>query len=245
MTHGVLRLPALALSAAALASLVSLSSASAAATEVHKHGSAGSAVHRPAMAATHAFHGTASSGGHRIVSSGSRTVSSSSRTVSSRRYGSSYSYGGTTVTGGVVGGGYGYSSGGYSSGGYSGGGYYSGGYGYPHHHSCQWYYNNEPNTVPSWCGSYSGASYGYAAPSYSYSSGYGSSGGYWSGGVYHRSSASIRWRRSTQVAGSSVRVNGGTHVVAHAAPRPGTHAVAHAATHPAGTGGHINGHKVP
>jgi hypothetical protein len=241
MTQGVRRLPPVALGAAALVWLIPLSSLSAATAnaEVHKHASAAPAVHRAAMQTTHAFHGATS------TSSTRRFVSTSTRTyASSRRYGSGYRYGGSTVTGGVVGGGYTSGGGGYYGGGegYSSGGVYGGGYGY--HHSCRWYYNNEPNNVPSWCGTYSGPSYGYGGPSYSYGYAYGSSGstrvsGYSQGGGYRHTATSSSWRRSTHTAHAGVRAAGGTHMAAG-----GTH-MAHGPARPAATGGHTHGHPVP
>jgi hypothetical protein len=155
MNFSALRLPSMALGSAALMSLSQLCSADAA---VHRHGPAG-AVHHAQAVSVHAGHQTASSGGNRRFARGG-TVSVSHRYVSSS-HGYQYGWQGASVAGATVVGGS-YSS--YSN---TGGGV---GYGY-RHHSCRWYYYNEPNNVPSWCGSYASG-----GPSYTVS--YGSTGGY-------------------------------------------------------------------
>ena len=140
-----------------------------------------------------------------------------------------YSYGwrSTTVAGAtVVGGGY---SPTYT---YSGGV----GYGYPHH-SCHWYYNYEPNNVPSWCGTYANGGSSYAVS-------YGSTGGYGGYGYRRhytwgtsRESASIRRVGVT----SRVQVASRAHVDSGARHVVGVRGKA-AATHFAGAGGHVRVH---
>ena len=220
MRFSALRLPAIAVGSAALMSLSQLCSAHA---EVHRHGPAGSAHHAQAVS-VHAVHRTASSGGARQIAGGKVYVSHRYVTRSSHRY--SYGWRSTTVAGATV-----------VGGGYSPTYNYSGGigYGYPHH-SCRWYYNYEPNNVPSWCGTYANG-----GPSYAVS--YGSTGGYGGYGYRRhytwgtsRKSASISRVRVTsrvQVA-SRVHVNSGARRVVDVRSK--------AATHLAGAGGHVKVH---
>jgi hypothetical protein len=237
MTRAGLHFHVLALGAAALISLISLSSEAIAKSEIRHSRSPAIAVHRSATPVAHAFRGTASRGGHRLVSA--RTH------VANRRYAfgharshswRGYSYRGVAYAGGTVG------ESGYPT---YGGGYYSEGYGYSylHGHSCRWYAYHEPYNMPYRCrGSY-GYSYGYVAPSYGYGYGYGHSysyryhsGGAWRGGYHHHYAMTGGAHRSTHLAGA--RVHGAPHFVAHG----GTHMVAGSGPHLAGGGGHIRRH---
>jgi len=193
MKFNALRLSAIAAGSAALISLLPPPSANAA---VHRHGPAAVSGHRAEAGSIHVVHRMASTGG-------SRHLARVGTTYVSHRYphgwshGYSYGWRGATVLGTTV------VDGGYSP-------YYSAGavYGY-RHHSCHWYYHNEPYHVPSWCGSYAygGPSYAYSGPSYADSYG---NGGYWHG--YRRryawSNSRVQVTNRVQVA-NQVHVNGG------------------------------------
>ena len=248
MTFNAFRLPTIALGSAALISLAALSPASAAVHHqgshgmgVHQHGSAERSVNRSQTRTANVVHRTTSNTVHRTVTR-QETVSVGRRYVhgSSRQHG--YGWGAAAVAGTAVGGGYAYQN------------YNTGvGYGYVHH-SCSWYYNNEPYHIPSWCGS-SGYSYGYGGPAVSY--GPGGYGGY-RHGYYRQYTSNGHWQPTREVVttnrvrvtrtsrvttdanrvhiSSSVpaRVNGGERHMAHA------HGVDVARV--ARTGGHIKLH---
>ena len=222
MRFSALRLPTVAVGSVLSLSLLYSASAHA---EVHRHSPAGGSVHHAQAVSVHAVHRTASSGGARQIAGGKVYVSHRYVTRSSHRY--SYGWRSTTVAGAtVVGGGY---SPTYT---YSGGV----GYGYPHH-SCHWYYNYEPNNVPSWCGTYANGGSSYAVS-------YGSTGGYGGYGYRRhytwgtsRESASIRRVGVT----SRVQVASRAHVDSGARHVVGVRGKA-AATHFAGAGGHVRVH---
>ncbi len=207
---------AIAAGSAALISLLPLSSANAA---VHRHGPAGMSVHRTEARSIHAVHRTALGAGNRHFA---RSGAVGHRTARGWGHGYASGWSGATVSGTTV-----------VGGGYSPYYNYSGGvaYGY-RHHSCRWYYYNEPYHVPSWCGSY-----GYGGPSYTISYGsYGGGSAYWHGHHQHYAGKSSREFVSVSRAhvASGVRVNGGDlHSMAmHGSkearlPRPGGHLKVH------------------
>lgn len=251
MSHGALRLSAIAFGAAVAALLTPVAPAGA---EIHPHGShgfpgpaghghafrasgpafhhgfAGGGVHRPAMRVVHG-------GGHRYALSGGHAY------VHARHYG--YAYGHRYAYGRH---GYayrrygrGYYAGGYSYPYYAGGyyyrhhRYYAGGYSYRHHHGCWWYRHYDSYDTPSWC---YGPAYGYSAPVYGYSYeepsygyAYGVSGGSWRG--RHRGFAENGgWHGGR---GHTMPLVGAAHINGS----PGGFAVAHGGAH---FGGHMHGH---
>ena len=244
MTHGALRLSAIALGAGVVALLTPVAPATPEVRPHGSHGFAGPAVHghgfHPRGPAFH--HGFAGGGVHRpamrvVHGAGRYSLSGGRAYTHAHHYGYAYGhrygrhgYPYRDYVGGYYAGGYSYP--------YAGGHYhrhhryYAGGYYYRHHHGCWWYRHYDPYEMPSWC---YGPAYGYSAPVYGYSYEpsygyvYGVRAGSWRGG--HRGYAWTGWHGGR---GHAMPLVGAAHI--NGSPRG--FVVAHGGAH---LGGHMHG----